>query len=932
MIDVNGAYLKAKKYLKNKNPKLGIYSYEELDDKYIFLAGLGNDDYSHDSVIVINKNGGKINCINFINYLINGNDYEWEQEIKIDNPDSLSNYDDINLQDDVTDILDFRNELSLSNRDLIFNLVELGESIRTIEKVDDNGITVNNINKMSLVGFSNAYGVKKKKLYDEIKKLSKQEHNYNNISIYALSKRGLTSNLCDKLFQLGIDKIYKLYLIPREIFSTTYNVLEATTEKIYESLDKCNFDLLLDDNTEKFVNSIQNDRDYIKVLKTEIQSVISSYPNGIKVFSLKKNIDKIFFQCSNIDSVINEMINEKTIELNEFGLKANPLKVIDFLNYLPTNENSDLLKKYLLTDSTFETLGNELGVSRERIRQKINKIKMPVLYEDRYNEYFSKYDFSEEAFCKIFDTKRYVYKYFLYKYNKGKVKLDSMLEDETISEIMRARLEDIFKTRFCFFDGEKVYKSKVSLLAYFMKHYVNEITKVEDIYCDFQKFIEDYVDDFELLTDLRDVEGPISDEKFPSLKTEGRKFKYYDINSFELQDFLSKLNLEQYKDVEYSTKYLFDLHKELMEEFNIEDEYVLHNLLRKIYKNDGVFFTRSPYICFGKGDRKKQVEELILEYAPISVVELCEKYSEIYGSLANSMNAYVNLNFGELISNQFITLDQSINITDEEILKFKTLLNSKEFWFKEDIYDLYKKNNMDIPKNIFNQNNLKQIGFINNSNYIVSSKYSSMKEYLEINFFEKDYLDLSKIDKRFTYLVIFSGLLNEKRRRLEIIEYENGRFMRTDVLIKAGILVSELKNFVQEVNKFTLDGRIFTLQSLKNEGFEHNLFDLGFDDMFYSSLIRSDDSFIFKRLISNVLFQNTTEIKEVSVSNLMEVILFRYRKMDAYDLLKYLDDEYGIDYLHSPYKLQDYAKKTSIYYDKYTDTYYYNYEVYYEEI
>ena len=52
-----------------------------------------------------------------------------------------------------------------------------------------------------------------------------------------------------------------------------------------------------------------------------------------------------------------------------------------------------------------------------------------------------------------------------------------------------------------------------------------------------------------------------------------------------------------------------------------------------------------------------------------------------------------------------------------------------------------------------------------------------MKEYLEINYFTKDFLDTNAIDRRITYIVLFSGLLIDKRKNLDIIEYEKGKIL-----------------------------------------------------------------------------------------------------------------------------------------------------------
>lgn len=939
MIDLIKAYAKVKKYISiNKDTSIGVYYYSELKEVFAFFVGETKKRCFDNPVIIINKEGGKLSEYDI--QVVPSYFYEIQETnlIELNNPDSLDIQID-NPVEDVELILDKNIQDEVTNKDIIYNLVEDDESYRTIEKIIKSGITLENITKMDLIGFSKAYGIKKKELYNKIYNLSKGNIGLNNINIYALYGRGLSNFSCDKLLSLGIDKLYKLSLIPQEIFATKYSTLESFVDKVYEAFDKMKFTVEYNAQVVEWLNILSQDNNYRKYVKSQIHNLISQSEKEIKPFQIKSMLDARFSQLPIINDLIDEMIEDKIISLNEYGLKANTIKLKDYLNYLPDNTYTDLARKYFLDDnSTYESLGEPLNISRERIRQLLKKVQIPLVYEDCYGEYFTKYDFNENSFSKIFNETRNIYKFLLYRFDKkGTIKLESLLDREDIDDKLRQSLEIYFNNKFIFVDGNKLYKNKSKLLEYYMKENVRQLTHVNEIWNGFKEFLNNIIPDtdslnFDPLESVRDVEAPLSFDSFPSLKSNKHLYKYYDIRSLGMETLLNSMDLGQYKDIEISAKYLFDLHADLMKEYDIDDPYVLHNLLRKLYVREDVNYQRSPYIVFGKGDRNKQFEKLILEYSPIPVTELTQMYCDVYGGHFPTVRSYIESTFKELLNHQTISLDHTDALEGEQVDRFRNLLCSKEMWFKEDIYSLCKEKEIEIPDNLFVWHNIERVGFRNASNYIYSTKYSSMTEFLEKTYFEKDFLDTNSLDRRIMYIVLFSGLIIEKRKNLDIIEYEKGKFMKSSLLNKANVGLDDLRNFIDSVDDFTVNKGPFTIKSIKQEGYYHEIFELGFDDLFYSSILRGSDKFAFKRYGKTMLFENNEKSREVSLSTLLEKILFTYRKIDEYDLLEYLEEVYGLDYRSDHFTIQSYAKETNVYYDKYMNVYYYDYETYYEEM
>jgi len=926
MVDIKSAYSRAKSILDKETIYNEINYYLVLDESYLFVS-CSNNEYKDWDFIIVNKKGGKSRILNYYGFIAKYKNVNLENLISIDKIEDEIEKSDFSMKD-----LEINESLKITKRDIIFNLVEKGIPLRSILSADKKGITINNINKMKISDFAIVYGQARTNIFNAIKSIANEKDwSLNDISIYALVKRGISETLCKELVKLGIDKVYKLYLIPEEIFYSEYNCVKATADKYYKALKKCEFALVNDENTQSFVKVIEKKDNYQKCIMFNIHNIINKYPEGIKKFTLKQKLDTRFASSTLIDQLIDKMVEEKIIKQTSLGFVANEVTIKEYFKYLPSNFTNDLLKRYILENLTFEHLGDELGVTRQRVDQLIRH-EFPKLYEDKYSDFYKKYCVYEKDFCELLNVEPYVYKYLSYKYTKNKKlsNLEDLLDNDNLSEEFKKKLEKIYNNCL-FINNEKVLKTKKSLIKYYMKNNIREISDISVILEGFKEFIDSNYPDYDKGLQERDIKTVLLEESVPVLSSSESKYRYYDIYNEELENFIEKLNLNQYKDIELSTLYLFNLNKDLMIEYDIQNEYELHNLLRKINKNTNIKFKKPPHIQIGEGNRDRQLDELILEMAPIKPQELAKEYSERYGTNIGTILNDIDKKYKDIIENGCISLDNIRELSSEEIQKFKSLIDKKELIFKNELS--VKLHELGINIDIFYaKKNLNKLGFVSNSTYIYSNKYSSMTEYLEKVFFSQDFIDTTMINRNLIYTSIFTDMINEKRINLDIIEFESGKFINVNLLISKGIQLEQLKDFVNKVKEFSFGKGVFTIKTLINQGFNHSLLDLCFEDIFYSSILRSDTRFNYKRIKDIVLFENSNETHQISVTNILEEILFRYRKMDEYELATYIDENYGLDYYSNLWDLKKYIKDTTIYYDKYTNTYYYNYDVYFKEV
>ena len=165
------------------------------------------------------------------------------------------------------------------------------------------------------------------------------------------------------------------------------------------------------------------------------------------------------------------------------------------------------------------------------------------------------------------------------------------------------------------------------------------------------------------------------------------------------------------------------------------------------------------------------------------------------------------------------------------------------------------------------------------------------------------------------------------KRDREFIEFEKDTFINISKLEEMLITKEDLEKYSKQCINLA-NGNYFNLKYLKKLGFESDLDDLGFEDMFYESIIQ------FTKGVKTVNFANTKVFKYTndpfSRSIFLEDIISRYKKISSSDLLDLLKNDYGIetDLSNIKYLLQN----SSVYFNEIMDEFYQNYQLFFEEV
>ncbi|ATV68789.1 RNA polymerase subunit sigma [Fusobacterium pseudoperiodonticum] len=643
----------------------------------------------------------------------------------------------------------------------------------------------------------------------------------------------------------------------------------------------------------------------------------------------KKTIEYLF----ELDMIKN--LYDDRIVVNYKSIKG------EIYKYLKATEAEIVLKR--ISGKTLEEIGESLNLTRERIRQiesrGIKRLYFEKFEEDFFLDIFLKYDVNRESFLSVLkEEETYNYLNLRYKNELNQVKnlrrpIEEILEDEELPINIRRNFEKFIYKKYITYGKERILFGRASFIDYLIKHFANEDMSYNDLKEIYDIFLKDlgYENEESLKIVDKSYENRIRDH-LNILWKPGRKFRYYNILGYDFSELLEALNLNQYENEEYSSLKFFKMYPNLMESYDIHDEYELHNLLKKICtknKYSQIKFKRMPSIEFGIVDREQQVKDFLSLLSPISKQDFIKEYEEFYGVDSNS----VVVNFLPYIEEYCYGGVYNIKFEeyDESILNDIKNILSEELYTVQEVKEKLKKAFPDYKGELLNPLIIKKLDYKISGGYILKNYYSSAANYF-LQLLQKDeIIKLDNISSRIKSSPTFSPQLYKLKEEYEIIEFLPNYFIKFSKLEKLGITKEDLRQYCLDVLSFIGKNKYFTLFSLKKEGFCHKLDDLGFEDYFYTSILIEDRERIsYKRIGKNKLMYSSNEGSSFEV--FLENIVYQQEKLyiEIYELNDLLKEKYNLQFNIS--ELINSIKNTSMHYDPVSKIVFADYEIYYEVI
>lgn len=746
---------------------------------------------------------------------------------------------------------------------------------------------------------------------DELLKLKKLNEESNGYvlpySVYELENYGLSRVLIENILvarKISINEI-------DETMREKYHVTPAKNDRILEAYNKMAIDL----NIRRSIN-----KDIIfSVVKKELKKKIASKEE------IKSFLDGKRYNTDSFEILFDELLKEGKIVYEENGYRAAYPKLKEELNKLEKDEKKYDMVMKKLSGYTLEQIGNEYGVTRERVRQIIAKEFKKIHFveeEKKYSAYFENYDFKEELFCKLFNEDKCTYFYLREKYKKGETKPSELLDDNTLTseqiEILRREYNVIR------YNDENIVADTIPIIMAYLKKEDKRV-EYEDVMNNYNQIINDYDLNLEPLkeNDFRNIDTRLTRTNF-ILDTIGKSYRYYNCNDLEEEDIEE---LKKMFDIEpgiYSAELFFKDNPLLMKKLDIRDEYELHNLCKKVLGkfNEGINYSRMPDI-FVKCDNKLEfVEEQIRELAPINIDEFVKYIYKNYGHKTNSFKAYIVSNFSHYIN--IDTLICEGKLFDDE--QYKVM--SKQL--TEDIYSIATIKRMltdffDVDDfKLLNSLNLSKLGYKLRGNYIMKNSIVSLENYLRDIVMASDYYEISpemrKIGSTFSnylYKFIYDKIL---------FKISDEKYITIKKLNEMGITIDDIDDFIENIEKTIPENEYFNLYTL-NTDFNNKLLDNNFPDCFYENLIMIIPEVKSFRMKNNTLFikTNNSATREKFINSFIKT-----SKKYIKDISSEIYNTYNIEV--EDYYIRQFINRKKFYLDSSTDCVYESREKYEEEI
>ena len=728
-------------------------------------------------------------------------------------------------------------------------------------------------------------------------------------------------------------------------------ILDCNTEKLISNISKYYFSLF---KNSKFIS----ENEYIS---ENIMSILweDNYGKEKWLKYIIKEISKKNYGMTedmlweNIDILLkNKKIYKKTIEylfeLNMIKNLYDDRLIVNYrsikeeiYNYFKESEVKIILER--ISGKTLEEIGASLNLTRERVRQ-IESRGLKSLYlekfkEDFFRDIFLKYDVNRESFLYILkEEETYNYLNLRYRDELNKVKnlrrpIEKILEDEDIPVVIRRNFEKFIYKKYITYGKERILFGRASFTDYLIKHFANEEVSYDDFKEIYYMFLNDlgYEEEENLKILDRGYENRIRNN-MNILWKPGRKFRYFNILEYDFTELLETLNLNQYENEEYSSLKFFKMYPNLMELYDIHDEYELHNLLKKICSEDKypkIKFNRMPTIEFGTVDRERQVRDFLSLLSPISKQDFIKEYEDYYG--VDSKTFAVNYLF--YIEKYYCNgvYDIKFEEYDENILSNIKNLLSEELYTVQEVKEKLKKAFLDYNGELLNPILLRKLDYKISGGYIFKNNYSSASNYFFQLLQKDEIIKLDNISLRIKNLPMFVLQVYKLKEDYDIIEFLPNYFIKFSKLEKLGITKEDFRQYCLDVLNFIGKNKYFTLFSLRKEGFYHKLDDLGFEDYFYTSILIEDRERIsYKRIGKNKLMHSSNEGSSFEI--FLENIVYQQEKLyiEIYELNELLKEKYNLQLNIS--ELINSIKNTSMHYDPVSKIVFADYEIYYEVI
>ena len=722
-------------------------------------------------------------------------------------------------------------------------------------------------------------------------------------------KKGLT--------KFPTKKFTKKLNVQCENNSVIFETMDAFYEKmpkIYSEKDLNLLKMRLDGHSNKEISNLLN-LQYTNIL-SGIRKLVRELPKIIEVdqfVELYTNYyitkDQFLTYCVN-DGRVYEILSLKykkgltKFPTREFKKESNEEfennhKLIDIIQ---SEHLEDVLEqkiknieflKYRLDGLSLQEIGDKYSISRERVRQILQKLLFklpPIIEEEKFSDIYSSFDIPEDIFTLVFHEDSRVYNFLDLKYKKGSVDILDELARGDYSEEVKRIIEPLYL---------KKYMNREQLLIHTLSKYseTQQYFTLDDMFYLYNSEAE------ELNLPKLKVNNSLSlmnnAERYKNvIYSNGKGYRYYSVDIDD--DKIAKIK-EIFTDIEfgcYHMDLIFKNHLELMKELEIYSGSELHNLC-KTYELviPDIILRRNPEFTKGDIDKVTFIKQQIAIRNGISITNFTKEIYNEFGLQENSLSSFISKNLPDVLINGQLYIGDEERISKLSGLKEKLLDNIYLVSDFEKILARHTEYDIGITSDF-----LYNLGFYQRGDFIIRSDFRGVKAILEEEIKTRRILDLSELPPTLVYALNQNPMIIPyMESEYKILKIAEKKYLNLTFIKNRDFFVRNFKNFIRNVESFVSENHYFTLESIIKDGFHDGLIDDGF------SIISLERLLVNSKLISIVysatnrsmlkkaiLFYKSDDKK--TLDDFFQDLLLEYGSCNVEDFIADIEQQYGIEF------------------------------------
>ncbi|EQM55500.1 hypothetical protein N692_00120 [Lactiplantibacillus plantarum EGD-AQ4] len=526
-----------------------------------------------------------------------------------------------------------------------------------------------------------------------------------------------------------------------------------------------------------------------------------------------------------------------------FGVDEIPKTLMAFLT-LDFKKKAILVSR--LSGKTLQEIGDEHGLTRERVRQIIAKMVQQLpLFDDveKYHKLVLTYDIQLDQFLDYTHGTEEIYTYLNLKYKRPKklASLDQYLLtlNKVAPDALGARLNQHGK--FINHANQVVPFSAANVIDEILFNH-RRVFNTDEMVVQIKTFFEAHGQIQATPISARAVLAQIERQAHIIQRTNGY-FRYYELDLHDVMDYLDELNaLFDVADGIYGIDYFFNHNQSLMDELGLQESSELANLLKGLgyerFKRLNTIVRQSQvYIGAIKNDAQCKDQfylGIFSQFDGQSLADTVDYLEANYALQRPTMWSYLGTTYKQYIHRNMINMNVKLPSDADFYHKMKVVLNEPIYPYDQAaaIVKLIDPSIQVSPLL------MDRLGYIERSALLMQKSYASLNDAIRALWLADDEISVEKVQAYPNNWFRFKAYNLELQH--DLVAIDATRYLTAKGLSKIGVTKPDIERFLQEVMAFIEDDVFFTWRSLIDSGFESdfiakaNLSDFAYERLIFT--------------------------------------------------------------------------------------------------